>query len=113
MHVALHENSTFTIITPSDKNVEETIVENQFLMTEEVMLILICVNIAILTSCSLCFFCCLVSRYRRRRQSLRRRRYLYMVPPDNTNNNNVIQKERSLLKRKAPEPIIIPNLTNG
>ena len=110
MHVALHENSTFTIITPSDRNDEETIAENQFLMTEEVMLILICVNIAILTSCSLCFLCCLVSRCRRRRRSLRRR-YLYMVP-DKTNNNNVLHKERSLLKRKAPEPIIIPNLTN-
>ena len=111
LYVALNENSTFTIITPSDNNDEESIEEKSSLMTEEVMFILICVNIAILVSCCLCFLCCLVSRCRRRKQSLRRR-YLYTVP-DKTDNNNVLHQERSLMKRKAPEPIIIPNPKNG
>ena len=102
VYVALNENLTLTITTPNDTNDEDTMEDGEFLMTEEIMWIVISVNIAVLSSCVLCLVCCLVSRCRGRRKSLRTR-YLFM---DQTNNNNVLHKERSL-KRKAPEPIML------
>ena len=103
VYVAINENLTLTITTPNDTNDEDTMEDGEFLMTEEIMWIVISVNIAVLTCCVLCLVTCLVSRCRGRRRSLRRR-YLFM---DQTNNNNVLHKERSL-KRKAPEPIMLP-----
>ena len=91
-----------TITTPNETN-EGKMEKDVILMTEELMWILIGLNIAVLTFSLLCLLCCFVSKCRGRRRSLRRR-YLFI---DQTNNNNVHHRERSL-KRKAPEPIMLP-----